>query len=30
MAGHVTYRITLDMYVGTTAGVLERARMATE
>jgi integrase len=30
MAGHANYRITLDMYVGTTAGVLDRARMATE
>ena len=25
MAGHANYRITLDMYVGTTAGVLDRA-----
>ena len=30
MAGHVNYRITLDMYVGSTAGVLDRAHMATE
>jgi integrase len=30
MAGHSNYRITLDMYVGTTAGVLDRARSATE
>lgn len=30
MAGHANYRITLDMYVGTTAGVLGRARAATE
>ena len=30
MAGHANYRITLDMYVGTTAGVLDRARSATE
>ena len=30
MAGHANYRITLDMYVGTTAGVLDRARHATE
>jgi integrase len=30
MAGHSNYRITLDMYIGTTAGVLERARAATE
>jgi hypothetical protein len=30
MAGHANYRITLDVYVGTTAGVLDRARAATE
>jgi integrase len=30
MAGHANYRITLDMYVGTTAGILDRARAATE
>jgi integrase len=30
MAGHANYRITLDMYVGTTAGVLDRARTATD
>jgi hypothetical protein len=30
MAGHANYRITLDMYVGTTAGILERARAATK
>ena len=30
MAGHANVRITLDMYVGSTAGVLERARTATE
>jgi hypothetical protein len=30
MAGHANYRITLDMCVGTTAGVLDRARAATE
>jgi integrase len=30
MAGHANYRITLDMYVGTTAGVLNRARQATQ
>jgi integrase len=30
MAGHSNYRITLDMYVGTTAGVLDRARIATQ
>jgi integrase len=29
MAGHANYRITLDMYVGTTAGTLDRARAAT-
>ena len=29
MAGHANYRITLDMYVGTTAGILDRARNAT-
>jgi len=29
MAGHATYRTTLDMYVGATAGVLDRARNAT-
>jgi integrase len=30
MAGHANYRITLDMYVGATAGVLDHARTATE
>jgi hypothetical protein len=30
MAGHANVRITLDMYVGSTAGVLNRARAATE
>jgi integrase len=30
MAGHANYRTTLDMYVGATAGVLDRARAATE
>jgi hypothetical protein len=30
MAGHANYRITLAMYVGSTAGVLDRARIATE
>jgi integrase len=30
MAGHANYRITLEMYVGTTAGVLDRARTATQ
>ncbi len=29
-AGHANYRIALDMYVGSTAGVLDRARQATE
>jgi integrase len=29
MAGHANYRVTLDMYVGTTAGILDRARQAT-
>ncbi|HUD36245.1 MAG TPA: hypothetical protein VMR14_05065 [Streptosporangiaceae bacterium] len=30
MAGRSNYRITLDMYVGSTAGVLDRARTATD
>jgi hypothetical protein len=30
MACHANYRITLDMYVGTTAGILDRARQATQ
>jgi integrase len=30
MAGHANVRVTLDMYVGTTAGILDRARTATE
>ena len=30
MAGHANYRITLEMYVGTIAGVLDRARQATQ
>ena len=30
MAGHANYRITLDMPLGTTAGVLDRARQATQ
>jgi integrase len=30
MAGHANYRITLDMYVGTTVGILDRARTATQ
>jgi hypothetical protein len=29
LAGHTSARTTLDMYVGTTAGVLDRARTAT-
>jgi integrase len=29
LAGHASPRTTLDMYVGTTAGVLDRARTAT-
>ena len=29
LAGHANVRTTLDMYVGTTAGVLDRARKAT-
>jgi hypothetical protein len=29
MAGHANVRASLDMYVGTTAGVLDRARAAT-
>jgi hypothetical protein len=29
MAGHASVRITLDMYVGAVAGVLDRARQAT-
>jgi integrase len=29
MAGHANVRTTLDMYVGTTAGVFDRARTAT-
>ena len=29
MAGHANVRVTLDMYVGTTAGILDRARTAT-
>jgi hypothetical protein len=29
-AGHANYRITLDMYIGSTAGVLDRARTAAE
>ena len=30
LAGHASIRITLDMYVGATAGTLDRARTATE
>ena len=30
MGGHANVRVTLDMYVGTTAGILDRARTATE
>jgi integrase len=30
MAGHASTRITLDMYIGTTTGTLDRARTATE
>ncbi len=30
MAGHANVRVTLDMYVGATAGILDRARTATE
>ncbi len=30
MAGHANVRTTLDMYIGTTAGVLNRARTATQ
>ena len=30
MAGHANVRVTLDMYVGATAGVLDRARTATQ
>jgi hypothetical protein len=30
IAGHANVRITLDTYVGSIAGVLERARAATE
>jgi hypothetical protein len=29
MAGHANVRTTLDMYIGTTAGILDRARTAT-
>jgi hypothetical protein len=30
MAGHANYRITLDMYVGTTVGVLDHAQATTK
>ena len=30
MAGHANVRVTLDMYIGATAGVLDRARTATQ
>ncbi len=30
MAGHANYRITLDMYIGATAGILNRVRQATQ
>ena len=30
MAGHANVRVTLDMYVGATAGILDRARTATK
>jgi integrase len=30
LAGHANYRITLDLYVGATAGTLDRARTATQ
>ena len=30
LAGHANVRITLEMYVGTTAGTLARARAATD
>ena len=29
IAGHANVRTTLDMYIGTTAGILDRARTAT-
>jgi hypothetical protein len=29
LAGHANYRITLDLYIGATAGTLDRARTAT-
>jgi len=30
MAGHANSRLTLDIYIGSTAGVLDRARAAIE
>ena len=30
IASHANYRITLDMYISTAAGVLDRARHATQ
>lgn len=30
LTGHANIRITLDMYIGATAGTLDRARTATE
>ena len=30
MAGHSNHRVTLEMYVGATAGILDRARAATQ
>jgi hypothetical protein len=30
MAGHAACRIALDMYVGSTVGVLDRGRQATD
>ena len=30
LAGHANIRITQDMYIGTTAGTLDRARTATQ
>ena len=30
LAGHSNVRVTLDLYVGATAGVLDRARSATD
>jgi hypothetical protein len=30
IVGYANYRITRDMYVGSTAGILDRAREATQ